>query len=80
RADESLPMDAALIDIGLDSLMAVDLKNRLQIALGQELSPTVIFDYPTVFEIAGMLDARLWASQGNSEDHLALSQKDEIRI
>jgi NAD(P)-dependent dehydrogenase (short-subunit alcohol dehydrogenase family) len=35
-------------DFGLDSLMAVDLKNQLQLALGRTLRSTVVFDYPTV--------------------------------
>ncbi|SJN59051.1 Phenolphthiocerol synthesis polyketide synthase type I Pks15/1 [Vibrio ruber DSM 16370] len=35
-------------DIGFDSMMAVELKNRLQSGLGLTLSPTLLFDYPNL--------------------------------
>ena len=36
-----------LFDMGLDSLMAVELKDNLQTSLGQTLRATLVFDYPT---------------------------------
>ncbi len=78
--DEVLPADVSLTDLGLDSLMAVDLKNRLQAGLGQELSPTVVFDYPSVSEMVGLLETMLWAAHGSMESEPATLLKDEIRI
>ncbi len=63
RRGELPPADVPLTDLGLDSLMAVDLKNRLQTGLGRELSATVVFDYPTASAMAGLLDTMLWAGQ-----------------
>jgi malonyl CoA-acyl carrier protein transacylase len=39
---------ASLFELGIDSLMAVDLKNRLEINLRWALPPTLLFDYPTL--------------------------------
>ena len=74
------PVEVPLTDLGLDSLMAVDLKNRLQAGLGQDLSPTVVFDYPSVTDMVGLLETMLWATHGDLESETAALYKDEIRI
>jgi NAD(P)-dependent dehydrogenase (short-subunit alcohol dehydrogenase family) len=55
--DATTPVEpkAALKDVGLDSLMAVELRNALIKSLGQPLSATLLFDYPTVDALAGYL-------------------------
>lgn len=44
-----------LTEMGLDSLMAVELRNALADAVGQPLAATLLFDYPMVIAIAEYL-------------------------
>lgn len=80
RHGELPPVDVPLPDLGLDSLMAVDLKNSLQSALGQQLPPTIVFDYPTVAGMVGLLETMLWAAHGGGTADSATAQRDEIRL
>jgi acyl carrier protein len=59
-----------LLKMGLDSLMAVDFRNRLSAALKRNLTATLLFDYPTIGELADYLDAREPSSPPEASDPL----------
>ncbi len=56
-ADGSLDLHRPLNEMGLDSLMAVELRNQLKmdLKLGTPLTATLVFDHPTVEAIAEFL-------------------------
>ncbi|HTD56538.1 MAG TPA: beta-ketoacyl reductase, partial [Silvibacterium sp.] len=58
--------DEALNDLGLDSLMAVELRNSLAASLDMQLPPTVVLDYPTLNTLADFLMAEMFNDTGES--------------
>ena len=48
----------SLMDAGMDSLMAVELRNSLAAALGKDLPATAVFEYPTIETLAQYLAGR----------------------
>ena len=57
---------AEFADLGMDSLMAVEMRNRINRALaGKYVAPnTVVFDYPSVAGLAGRLASELGGAGG----------------
>ena len=64
-----------LFDLGIDSLMAVELRNRLQKDLALTLSSTLLFDYPTPESLMLYLLAEL----GLGEQGQAATDEADIR-
>ncbi|MEU9360174.1 type I polyketide synthase [Streptomyces sp. NPDC048301] len=57
----SIDREAPFKSLGLDSLMSLELRNRLEMAFGMKLSPTLLWTYGTTAALAGMLTGRLGA-------------------
>jgi acyl transferase domain-containing protein len=56
-----VPPDAEFRGLGFDSLTAVEFRNRIHTATGLRLQLTVVFDYPTVEELAAHLSEEIQA-------------------
>ena len=54
--------DEALMDVGIDSLSAVELVSTLGHKLSTEIEPTVLFDYPTINDLGNYLAAQIESS------------------
>jgi myxalamid-type polyketide synthase MxaE and MxaD len=50
-----LDRDRGFFEMGMDSLISVELKKRLESRVGRTLPSTVIFNYPTIHRLTGYL-------------------------
>jgi SAM-dependent methyltransferase/aryl carrier-like protein len=71
--------DRGLIDLGLDSLMAVQLRNRLgrDLGLSGRLPSTLVFEHPTCSAIAAFLEKLLFVGEGPGA---ALDAGHDVRV
>ncbi len=72
--------DQPLAELGLDSLMALELKNALQKESGVSLSPNFFFEYPTVDMAAMYLNARLVSPSESARAQPGFSEYEELAI
>jgi long-chain acyl-CoA synthetase len=62
--------DERFLDVGLDSLMIVEVSNQLQAELGpdQEIRATLVFDYPRISDLAGFLLSAIMSEEETSRE------------
>jgi acyl carrier protein len=78
----SLEPNRPLKQLGLDSLMAVELRNRLAAAAGLRLPATLLFDHSTPAALARFLTIQLLGSEAErpAVRPLAISNDEPIAI
>jgi acyl carrier protein len=75
--DGRLPDPArGFFEMGMDSLMAIEIKNRLQAELGIPLRATVVFNYPNITALAAFLAGLLPSAP--ADETLAAAPAEEL--
>jgi acyl transferase domain-containing protein/glutamate-1-semialdehyde aminotransferase len=55
RSESSIDIEQPFMSMGIESLQAVTIVSQLSEKIGRKLEPTLLFDYPTVVELAEYL-------------------------
>ncbi|MFE4337377.1 SDR family NAD(P)-dependent oxidoreductase, partial [Streptomyces sp. NPDC056831] len=64
---ETVELRRRFLELGLDSVTAVELRNRLNTATGLRLPTTIVFDCPTVHELVRYLGDVLFGDEDRTE-------------
>jgi len=78
-AAHTLDTQQPLNELGLDSLMAVELRNALSLSVDRSLPATLLFDYPTVESLATFVEQELQPAEPGEPDAPAAPAVAEAR-
>ncbi|MEO0946631.1 MAG: MupA/Atu3671 family FMN-dependent luciferase-like monooxygenase [Cyanobacteria bacterium J06641_5] len=76
----SLDLRQSLFEIGMDSLMAVELKSRLETGLGCKIPAVAAFEYPNITALTGYLAAEIlgWQPTKAAESPPAAANEESV--
>jgi myxalamid-type polyketide synthase MxaE len=74
RSARDVAVDEGLFQLGLDSLMAVTLRRKLDQALGTSLAPTALFEHGTVARLVEHLLTDVLAYEGSDDSLVSAPQ------
>ncbi len=75
---EQIGLRQSLFDLGIDSLMAVELKNHLESSLGHSIPSTVLFEYPTLEALVDYLEVNMLSTEFSSTNQVHLAAKTKM--
>jgi len=83
-SDQLPEVNLGFMEMGMDSLMAVELKNRLQNQLGTNLPETIAMEYPTIAKLSlyieGLIEWKTTENQALSALSDGMSQTSALEI
>ena len=79
REGVNIDIEKSIFDFGLDSLMAVELKNIIERNMKSKLKSTLLFDYPTVKGLVLYVAQKLLAIDVNYDEEV-IEEGDGDRI
>ncbi|OKH19901.1 hypothetical protein NIES593_20385, partial [Hydrococcus rivularis NIES-593] len=74
---DRIDIQQGLSDLGLDSLMSVELRNHLQTSLGCSIPTTLAFDYPTVEALTDYLAKEVMGAEFFDESAVELHKSSD---
>jgi acyl carrier protein len=74
---ELLAPRQGLFELGLDSIIALQLKSQLELSLGQPFPATLFFTYPTIESLANYLSSDLRLSEAETQSQTAALETPE---
>lgn len=77
--DETVPTELGLFEMGMDSLMAMELKRRLEAGVGRALPATLTFNHPNVAALTRFLLNLLVAKAASRPANPTPSARDSLR-
>ena len=66
QPDREIPWKQPFQELGMDSMMALELTQSLGAAIGRTLPPTLLYNYPTIEAVANHLEQTLFPCEGVS--------------
>jgi acyl carrier protein len=76
---DQIAVETGLFDLGMDSLMTVELRRRLEQGMDRKLPATLTFNYPNVTALAGFLARELEPATKPATEQPAAEQSSASR-
>ena len=74
--EAELALDRPFAELGLNSVMAMSVRRDTELFVGIELSATMLFNYPTVIDLAAFLAKKLLPQHESDQDNDTLGDSD----
>ncbi|MCK4726046.1 MAG: acyl carrier protein, partial [Anaerolineales bacterium] len=76
-----IDVDQGFLDLGIDSLMALDFKNQLQTDLGHTIPSTLVYDYPNLSVLVDYIAGDILSLKLTEEIEVASSEEStEVKL